>query len=307
MVGWRLPLGWFTVSLVVMVVLWRLLVAQKEKPPEVALFGGLMLTELGLVLVVVPALVVRFRLGEAGDADLPGFAVAAGRLLAGYGYCLVLLSTALPLVVVCLLSGEVTVARAALAMVVVATIAGVVCAVAQCFSAVCRSPRRAGVWTYVSASVLTVGTAVVFFGTALATFHWVTVSGDSRPCPEPAEPGCRMSHDVTFCADSTDRIWWVMAPNPVVVLSDAARSPAVSGRYPTDPLGSVSRWIRSARYPLTEDDFRPKLPDSPGRDMSWYPGPPIWPAGLAFDLLLAGLAFGITVRRTAFGRQEPRP
>ncbi|KZM74429.1 hypothetical protein AWN90_25490 [Nocardia terpenica] len=145
MAGWRLPVAWFTVSLLATVGLWRLLLARQEKPPEVPLFGGLMLTQLGLVLLVVP-----------------------------------------------------------------------------------------------------------------------------------------------------------------VVLSDAARSPSVRGtsRYPTDPLGSISRWIRTARYPLTEADFRPDRHDPPGYAESWYPGAPIWPGGLAFDLLLAALAFGITARQTARGRRR---
>ncbi|MBF6059849.1 hypothetical protein IU494_03510 [Nocardia terpenica] len=96
-------MAWFTVSLLATVGLWRLLLARQEKPPEVP--------QLGLVLLVVPVVVVRFSRGEAVSSDDRAGAVATGRLAGSYGYCLILLAMSVLMVAACLLSGEVTVAR----------------------------------------------------------------------------------------------------------------------------------------------------------------------------------------------------
>ena len=94
-----------------------------------------------------------------------------------------------------------------------------------------------------------------------------------------------------------DRTWWVFAPNPFVVLADAAPvaprpipPPGITyAPDPVDPLGGISNSVRQLRVPPDGGDAQP--PASSDR------GPLVWPTGLAIDLVLGGLALWLTIRR----------
>jgi hypothetical protein len=96
--------------------------------------------------------------------------------------------------------------------------------------------------------------------------------------------------------DREDLVWWVLAPNPFVVLADSApqlppKRDKYSGRLvpqPNDPLGEVGRFVRDIRRP--PDYYRP-YPAPVNRDNDL----PVWPYGLAFNLALG--AAGLVVAR----------
>jgi hypothetical protein len=128
----------------------------------------------------------------------------------------------------------------------------------------------------------------------------------------------------------TDRTWWLLAPNPFVILADAApqlppltaaekrerQSDEARGiqrqdARDLDPLGGLGRAIRNLRKP----------PDAVSSSVSYGSGSAgnagtassseltitpdakpvdrktVWPWGLAFDVFLAVLALWITTRR----------
>ncbi|MCW2639149.1 MAG: hypothetical protein JWP76_1455, partial [Dactylosporangium sp.] len=93
----------------------------------------------------------------------------------------------------------------------------------------------------------------------------------------------------------TDRVWWLLAPNPFVVLADAApripvRPDPVTGyprREPLDPLGGIGLEARRLRDPRGAVATSSDTTDSK----------PVWPYGLGFDLLLGIGACWLTVRR----------
>jgi hypothetical protein len=161
--------------------------------------------------------------------------------------------------------------------------------------------------SYLSVFALTVGTLIVFGLATVATTQTRVVH--FTPGPD-APPGCCSSDE---SVQRTDLTWWILAPNPFVVLADAA--PVVAERdqvchnvssdgstetyctSPTqdnvDPLGDISRSVRSLRSP-------PGLGSSPSEQR----GGLVWPYGLGFDVLLGAFMFGVTTRRLRTPRRR---
>jgi hypothetical protein len=104
----------------------------------------------------------------------------------------------------------------------------------------------------------------------------------------------------TYSAQRQDLVWWVLAPNPFVVVADAA--PPVSSRGVADGvessvddydvLSAIGRGVRQLRQPPSgrASALNPLDPASPANL-------PVWPYGLAFDILLGVGAVAITAKR----------
>jgi hypothetical protein len=166
------------------------------------------------------------------------------------------------------------------------------------------------VLSYLSVFALTVGTVIAFgIGAAMSTEHYTATSS----CPShqelldqgvPPEQLDQFSCDPTpyeATRTRTDRIWWLLAPNPFVVVADAApqlpketasekrarERAQAEGVYQTDlrdsdPLGAMGRGVRDLRKPHGASDSDRK---------------PVWPYGLAFDVLVGAGAVWLTARR----------
>lgn len=154
--------------------------------------------------------------------------------------------------------------------------------------------------------------------------------GDGSDAPAPPIGKCTWttrSESVT----RTDLVWWTLLPNPFVVVADAAPLPG-EGEKLTDvayrsPLTMVSYGVRMARLePASEVDecvqlywYGPyqveELPDgtskvttqsgtpvnvdSPVKPRTISVEDPIWPWGLASNVILGALFFWVAVRRLA--------
>jgi hypothetical protein len=95
-----------------------------------------------------------------------------------------------------------------------------------------------------------------------------------------------------------ERTWWLLAPNPFVVLADSA--PRVPTRVREDdgrviveaydPLSAISDGVRRLRVParpyFSYDDAPPQREDLP-----------VWPYGLGFQALLGVAAVAVTTVR----------
>ncbi len=127
----------------------------------------------------------------------------------------------------------------------------------------------------------------------------------------PADSGCvegPQSYETTQWR--TDRTWWLLAPNPFVVLADAAPQlpaeplglpdvyddalPTVQARD-LDPLGQIGRAVRDLRRPPGSDETVGGGPFV--QESSVDAAPAVWPAGLAIDVLLGVGALLLTERR----------
>ena len=188
-----------------------------------------------------------------------------------------------------------------------ALLLGTVCAISLWWSAVLTRTTTSGVLAYLTVFALTIGTLIAFGLVTAVTAERVTQTFENDCPPGSEADGCvegPMSYETT--RTRTDLTWWLLAPNPFVVLADAApqipeeepvdppfdRSPGVRAQD-LDPLGQIGRNVRDLRRPPvdpTADGFDPTVLDVGDP-------PPVWPTGLAVNVLLGGTALVLTVRR----------
>lgn len=337
---WRLLLGlWFLVLLGLTALLRRAFdgveiftgsgVTRVDIPSGPPVFGSLMLLVLALALLVVPSLTAqsvngdreRGTLATVQTTLLTPSEIALGKLAAAWGSALVLLAVSLPMVAWAMTGGSVSGFRVGVTLLVVALLLGVVCALAQAFSALLARSTTSGVVSYLAVFALTVGTTVLFGLGLAATTGMVSVTQQVPAGPTFSEPvgedgnGCPVWPEGTELRAETfeipvthqEQVWWLLAPNPFVILADAApRSPRptvpsamvedveaqVSG---LDPLGSLSETTRRLRVP---SDPPTACGGSGLRDPEENrEGPPVWPWGLGFNVLLGIGAVLVTIRR----------
>lgn len=257
-----------------------------ERWQGIPLFGALMLFVLGLAMIISPALTAQSINGDRERGTLATLQVtrltagdiAIGKLLAGWAVGVGALALTLPFVGWSVMRGGVGVWRAAVVLFVVVLLIGVVCAVSQALSAMLARSITSALLSYVAVAALTLGT-VLAFGLAL-------------PLSDGGSYG-----------DREDRVWWLLAPNPFVVLADSApqaplkRHPRTGRPQPppvSDPLGEIGREVRQMRFSPEEkrayyDRYYDGSPEWPSRR--------VWPYGLAFNLLLGAGSVAITIRR----------
>jgi ABC-2 type transport system permease protein len=148
----------------------------------------------------------------------------------------------------------------------------VVCAVSQALSALLSRSITSALMSYVVMFTLTVGTLIAFGLSVPLTTETIQVSDNQGNTWQE-----QRAH--------TERVWWLLAPNPFVVLADAAPMlppPKPHESRPFDPLGEVGREVRQVRQ---------------GGFVARAAGDPVWPYGLGFDLLLGAGGLWVTTRR----------
>ena len=310
---WRWLLGiWFGVVLVFALLL-RLGISatsSDSRPVGPALFGGVLLFVLGLALLVVPALTAQSINGDRERGTLATLQVtrlsaaeiALGKLAAAWGTALVFLALTLPIVAWAMVEGGLPLLNVVSTLLVVALLLGVVCALAQCLSAVFARSITSALLSYLTVFALTVGTLIAFGLATALTNETATVTYENPAFdPETGEidpdgPVTRDSYQTSRVRP--DRTWPLLAPNPFVILADSApslprRVDPRTGReigQPLDPLGELGNAIRDARRP-------PSAVEGFARSVAEPEGGAVWPYGLAFDLMLAGVAVTVTIRR----------
>jgi ABC-type transport system involved in multi-copper enzyme maturation permease subunit len=274
----------------------------------VPLFGFLMFFILGVMLIISPALTSQTINGDRERGTLATLQVtrlrpveiAVGKLLAGWGVGLVALALSLPFAGYAMLRGGITAERMAAVYGVVALLIGVICAVSQALSALLARSITSALLSYLTAGVLAVGTLVAF---ALA----VPLTEDRVPSPYGGYN--KQTHE--------ERVWWLLAPNPFVILADAAprvppritRNGDVINIDDYDPLSQIGRQVRRLRYGQEYYDYgavvcqdvvvTPESPNGVPDCAAPLPPPdlPVWPYGLGFSVLLGVGAVVLTTVR----------
>jgi hypothetical protein len=197
---------------------------------------------------------------------------------------------------------------------VLATLLGTVCAISLWLSAVLSRTSTSAVLAYLSVFGLAIGTVIVFGLVSASTAEEFTETyvNDCPPPPPgvtPEEYGC-VDGEQTYTSSRlrTDRTWFLLAPNPFVVLADAApqlprERPRFEGDFgyvdgvsarDYDPLGQLGEQVRQLRRPPAEQG----MPSIYGPDYVEPPrAAPVWPTGLAVNVLLGAGALVLTARR----------
>ena len=252
----------------------------------VPVFGGVLLGVLVLTLLITPALGGQSINGDRERGTLaplqvtrlaPGD-IALGKLAAAWGTGVLTLLLTLPCALWPVATGAVGPGRAAVVLGVIVLLIGVVCAVSQAWSALLTRSITSVLMSYLTVFGLLVGTPLLYSIGATLTAERID-HGD---------------HEHTI--EHTERVWWLLAPNPVVVLADAApRLPErqiligdqVITKSPSDdPLGSLSRDVREIREGDEEGGARTR-----GEVGA------VWPYGLLFSLALGAGAVRVTTSR----------
>jgi ABC-type transport system involved in multi-copper enzyme maturation permease subunit len=283
---WRWLLAVWFVVVNGLGILLRLALGTSEDTEDlgVPMFGGVLLVVLALVLLVAPALTAQSINGDRERGTLATLQVTAltpgdiawGKLAAAWGTGLVVLALTLPCVSWPVIEGAIGIGRAIVTLAVTALLIGVVCAVSQGWSALVARSVTSSLLSYVTVFALLFGTLVVY---SLAVPLTTTTE------TEHTQTGTYEDED-----QHPERVWWLLAPNPFVVLADAApRLPEPepgTESEPFDPLGDIGRSVRDARTP---GDSLDSAADNEGGA--------VWPYGLGINLALAGGAMWITTRR----------
>ena len=281
---------------------------ERERTLGAVMFGVVVLVVLALALLVAPALAAQSVNGDRERGTLATLQVtrlrageiAVGKLLASWGTALVFLAVTLPLALWCYQEGGLSVGRIAGVYLVTALLLGVVCSISLGLSAVLARSTTSGVLAYLTVFALAAGTAIAFGLVTASTQQ--TVSGSSRICVD-ATNCTETPYETTIARP--DRTWWLLAPNPFVVLADSAPAGPVHGeRLPNgqlvevpadvDVLGSLSRELHRIRATpqRVEDQYGTAFAVPVG-----VTGGPVWPLGLGIDLALAAGALWLTTVR----------
>jgi len=313
--------------------------------PGDLVFGLVVFFVLFLGLVVSPTLSATSINGDVRDgtmAPLQATALSAadivlGKLLASWAASLAFLAVALPFIVIAYFDGRMPALAMLTVMLVLAVELLVVCAIGLGWSALTARTPASAVLTYTTVAVL-VAVLPILFGLLSVTFtESVTVTSSSReyvfvdgPDPASSKPGDPRPQGVPdnakqdemgryyVCRDNTytserprtDRLWWLLAVNPYVIVSDSAPSPELSEDYYFNDFGILSgikQAVREARVgpsKYSDDcDYQVSYEEQQRRDRI-DSLPAVWPWGLAAQALLAigGVVLGVRRLSVPYGK-----
>lgn len=306
------------------------------------MYGGLMLLVLSIALLVAPALTAQSVNGDRERGTLATLQVTRlrpleitlGKFSAAWGTMLVFLALTAPLVVWCAVEGGLSTSSVLVVTLVMAVLLGTVCALSLGFSALLSRSTTSGVLSYLAVFSLSVGTVVLFGLSSLITQETFTEScaydaplattespsGFTEFAP-PTVPGPPSDCTYTATRVRTDRTWVLLAPNPFVVLADAApyrpRCQSFSGGMPQeerrfcdaglDPLGGIGRNVRDLRSPYDDMPRGSATYSAINVDNDLRRSKAVWPTGLALNLGLGVGMLVVTTRRLRTpSRELPR-
>lgn len=267
---------------------------------------------LGLAMLVMPALTSTSVNGDREHGVLATLQttlltpadIVLGKLLAAWLIALAFLATALPFLLFGFVKGGVDVLGAIRSLLVIAVVLAVVCAIGLMFSTLTARPVGSAVLTYLLVAGLGFLTTIVFTMSAFLVsgredvqVYGVDYSTVDETTAE-SMPPCE-TYTASRQVVHTERIWWVLALNPFVIVADAA--PRGSGDLVTGgftPLRWISQGVRYAKAgpqePVREcwSDAQPSGFEDIARR-----GGPVWPYGLGLMTLVGVGATAVAHQR----------
>jgi len=305
-VAWYVLLGVF-VALMLLVTFLTTLSLSYSQDPGAGLYSTIIYFVLLLGTLVTPALSGNAINGDRDNGTLATTQVTListpqlviGKFLAAWITALAFLLAALPFLIFSFVLGGANTDTVVTSLLMLAVELGVVAAIGVGLSGVLRRPLFSIVVTYLVIALLSIGTLIGFALGGLAVQDRVTVA-QLEYDPETGQclgvndgPGYEMS------VPRFDRVWWLLAANPYVVVADAVPTHYDSYGNPTDLFGSLKFGVRSAQRV-------PDLSAYSSCDQVDYPTPreiidssvPGWFVGLGIDLALAIAALWAAIALT---------
>ena len=329
-------------------------------------FGLIVFFIMGMGLIIAPTFTATSINGDRGAGTLAtlqatrlsALEIAAGKLVAAWLASLVFLVLALPFLAWAMALGQISAWQVIVCFGVVFIEVAVVCAIGLGWSALISRTAGSVVLTYLSVVALTViSTMLLGLLTPLVTEERATVAvwglsddemdaynaemddywsknpdGEAAEVPAPPVDKCTWHQEVET-RYRVDRIWWISAINPFVIVADAAPLPADAYEYlstyvgrSADPLAAIRYGVRSMALPpqterddclqlygwtgaysvntddegnvtVTTNDGTPVNVTTPVKRRPVTVESPLWPWGMGANLLI-GAGFGfVAVRR----------
>ncbi|MBO9568187.1 MAG: ABC transporter permease [Cellulomonas iranensis] len=273
---------------------------------------------LGLGLLVTPTLTSTAVNGDRGAGTLATLQVtllspveiALGKLLAAWASACAFLVVSLPFYVIALLMGGVPAWTLPRVLLLTALLLAAVCGIGLGWSARAARPAGSTVLTFVTVAALTVFSPV-FFGLTFPFLsstqevqvygvpdeYWMSLDDEDLASSTPPEPTCELFTAQRTVAH-TEATWWLLAINPFVIVADGALPGTSDGTASVvDEVRETTQGLRATRLgaPAVLDECWSEERD--GAPAERDAAGPIWPYGLAANLLLGALGFVTAVRR----------
>ncbi|GAA1532696.1 ABC-type transport system involved in multi-copper enzyme maturation permease subunit [Microbacterium ginsengiterrae] len=262
-----------------------------------------------LVVLVSPTLSGNAINGDRDAATLAAVQVTAastgdimvGKLVAAVATGGAFLLVAVPFLALSLLGGGVRPGTFAVSLVVLAAEIIVVAAIGVGLSGLVARPLFSVAATYLVVAALTIGTLIGFGlgGAALRT----ETTHSYRPYDSQGEVICERWETYTELTPRFDRVWWILAANPFVVLADATPTVYDADGWPVDLFGQIKYGLRSAQMPPEDYSWDECAPYA-GQDDSQTGREviestvPSWFVGLGIQIVIAGGLFAGAWART---------
>lgn len=231
--------------------------------------------------------------------------IVLGKLTAAWIAALAFLVASIPFLAWALVGGGVSWVALLTTVLMLALVLGVVCAVGLGFSAVVGKTSGSAVLTYLTLGGITAVLPIVFALLVPVTTStqevrvWDVEAGYSWE--ETTAPECEWrTHEVDVW--HSERTWWLLAPNPFVVVADAQPLSGDPEALADDGnlLALLQYGVRYARTGETgEQDwcsYMVETADSPVEPVV-VTDQLVWPWGLGFDLLLGAAGVVVAVNR----------
>ncbi len=294
-------------------------------PTGRSVFGTVVFFVLFLGILLAPTLSSSAINGDRENGTLAGLQVTLltpaeivlGKLLAAWLAALTFLIAGLPFIVWALHAGGVSVRAFLAATALIAVLLLVACALGIGFSAAVRTTSGSTAMTYLATGGLCIVTVILFgLGSAIQTQEerirvWTAPATSDWGNRGPVR--CAWEYEEVSRTHS-ERVWWLLAVNPFVIVADATGFDAsraaegtagsASGRdrpaFLADPLGAIRYSVRAAHTgPALEADWCGAYGSDgpspvPERDLD---DSDVWPWGLGIDAILGLGAVTSAIRR----------
>ena len=267
-----------------------------------AIYSVIVYVVLLLVVLVSPTVAGNAVNGDRDQATLAPVQVTLattgeivlGKLIAAWISGLAFVAVAVPFLAVATIAGGLSPAALVVSLLVLVVEIGVFAAIGVGLSALVARPLFSIASTYLVVAAFVIGTLIVFGLAGAATRTEVT--SHSRYLNDDAagrEDSCTAWEEYTYAVPRFDRVWWVLAANPFVIIADATPTAYDRQGNPTDLFGQIASGVRMAQVPPEADTWSDGCQGGPES----YPSVreqtdgllPSWFVGLGVQLLVAVL------------------
>jgi len=317
-------------------------------------FAVIVMFILGMGLVIAPAFTATSINGDRSQGTLAtlqatrlsALEIAGGKLIAAWLAAAVFLLVALPFIAVSMILGSISVLQVIVCFAVIFILVAIVCAIGLGWSAVVVRSAVSTVLTYLSVMVLSLISPLVLamtvpfvereetvqvWGLTYAEQDQYMTQIKNGQIVDPPLDQCHW-YTRTQTVARTDKVWWILVPNPFVIVADAAPlSPQAQGdrSYTGDPLSMIRSAMREMARPIASplevdecwqiynwagyyyttynpdgtvtvrrvDGSVVDLPPSPVPPRPPATNYPLWPYGLAVNFIIGAVFFVVAVRR----------